>query len=188
MTSITKRFGWHPAAKSPDCDVPVLSQPSAAWTAKRTIATVNTYHCNLLVFQIPAKSLACNMTGSRDAAFARHWLSAFRRSFGKLEDPCLQCAGLNPIDKVFRQEGRCMVAAAKEFQTVADVMQQRSIDLDELVRSTGICRRIIQAIAHQRYTPSPQQREQVSNALRFPRQRIIWGHFTPVDEYAQVRP
>ena len=80
-----------------------------------------------------------------------------------------------------------MIAAAREFQTVADVMGQRGVDLDELVRCTGIERRVINAIAHLRYTPSPQQRERVSNALGLSRDRIIWGHLTPVEEYTYVR-
>ena len=51
-----------------------------------------------------------------------------------------------------------MVAIAKEYQTVADLMHDRAVDLDELVRATGMCQRIVNAIAQQRYTPSPQQR------------------------------
>ena len=80
-----------------------------------------------------------------------------------------------------------MIAAAKEYQTVADLMRQREIGLEELVRSTGVGRRIIAAIVHQRYTPSPQQRDRVSIVLGFPRHRIIWGHRTTAEDYGQVR-
>jgi hypothetical protein len=80
-----------------------------------------------------------------------------------------------------------MIAAAREFQSVADLMDQRGVDLDELVRCTGIERRIISAIAHLRYTPSPLQRERVSDALGLSRDCIIWGHLTPVEEYTYVR-
>ena len=80
-----------------------------------------------------------------------------------------------------------MVAIAKEYQTVADLMHDRAVDLDELVRATGMCQRIVNAIAQQRYTPSPQQRACISRALRFPRNRIIWGHRIVADDYAQVR-
>ena len=80
-----------------------------------------------------------------------------------------------------------MVAAAKEYQTVADLMYRRSIGIEDLVRSTGICQRIVKAIADQYYTPSPQQRELISSALHFPRDRIIWGHRIPAED-AQIRP
>jgi hypothetical protein len=80
-----------------------------------------------------------------------------------------------------------MVAATKEFQTVFDIMQERSVGFDELERTTGICRGIIEAIAHQRYTPSPLQRERISHALRFPQHKIIWGHVTAAEEYVYSR-
>ena len=80
-----------------------------------------------------------------------------------------------------------MVAFAKEFHTVADVMSQRAIDLKELVQTTGICHRIVSAIANQQYTPSPQQRDRIAAALRFPRHRIIWGHRIPAEKFAQAR-
>jgi len=80
-----------------------------------------------------------------------------------------------------------VVALTKEFQTVLDIMQERAIDFDELERTAGIDRGIIEAIAHQRYTPSPLQRERIAHALRFPQQKIIWGHVTVADEYVYSR-
>jgi hypothetical protein len=80
-----------------------------------------------------------------------------------------------------------MVAAAMQFHTVADVMRNRAINLDELVRSTGMCPRIVKAIAHQYYTPSPEQRDRISRALSFPQDRIIWGHVVPAEEFAHIR-
>ena len=49
-----------------------------------------------------------------------------------------------------------MIAKQREYQTVQELLAQRRIDLDELVKTTGVERRIIDAIAHQRYTPSPE--------------------------------
>lgn len=80
-----------------------------------------------------------------------------------------------------------MVAPTKDFQTVSDIMQQRAIDFNELERTTGIGRGIIEAIAQQRYTPSPLQRERISHALCFPQQKIIWGHITTAEEYIHSR-
>ena len=80
-----------------------------------------------------------------------------------------------------------MVAAANRFHTVADLMCHRAIDLDELVRSTGLCPRIVKAIARQHYTPSPDQRDRISRALLFPRELIIWGHGIQPEPYFQIR-
>jgi len=80
-----------------------------------------------------------------------------------------------------------MVAPFKEFQTVADLMKLRSVNVYQLVRLTGVDVSVAEAIAHQRYTPSPVQRERISQALRFPRKRIIWGHTALVEEDFHVR-
>ncbi len=80
-----------------------------------------------------------------------------------------------------------MRATETVYRTVEDLMGERRLDVDALVQSTGVERRIVDAIARQRYTPSPEQRECVSSALRFPRNQIVWGHRTIVDDYAQPR-
>jgi hypothetical protein len=80
-----------------------------------------------------------------------------------------------------------MVAPTKDFQTVSDLMRQRAIGFDELERTTGIGRGIIEAIAHQRYTPSPVQRERISCALDLPQDKIIWGHIAAAEEYVYSR-
>ena len=83
-----------------------------------------------------------------------------------------------------------MIAAIKpttEYRTVEDLMSLRDIHPAELVQITGIERRVVDAIVHQRYTPSPQQRKLVSNALDFPRGRIVWGHRAAV-EHLRTRP
>jgi len=80
-----------------------------------------------------------------------------------------------------------MIAKQREYQTVQELLAERRIDLDELVKTTGVERRIIDAIAHQRYTPSPEQRERVSSALNFPHSHIVWGHTNVAEEYSQAR-
>jgi hypothetical protein len=80
-----------------------------------------------------------------------------------------------------------MVAAIMQFSTVADLMSNRQLGLAELVRSTGISPRIVKAIALQHYTPSPVQRDKISRALRFPRERIIWGHSILPEQFSQIR-
>jgi hypothetical protein len=80
-----------------------------------------------------------------------------------------------------------MVAATAYYHTVAEVMLVRAVEFDALVQSTGICPRIIQAIARQQYTPSPEQRDRISQALHFPRERFIWGHAITAEEFSQIR-
>lgn len=66
-------------------------------------------------------------------------------------------------------------------KSVADWMQERNIDLDGLVDSSGLDRRVVEAVIAGRYTPSPQQRKRVANALHVEPDEIRWGHATHVD-------
>jgi hypothetical protein len=75
-----------------------------------------------------------------------------------------------------------MIGDPAKRERVSDLMSRRQIDLSSLEQSTGLQRRIVEAIACQRYTPSPGQREQVSGVLGVDRERIIWGHATVVDQ------
>ena len=80
-----------------------------------------------------------------------------------------------------------MITASNRYRTVSDLMIERKMRLGELIRFTGLDDRVASAIAHQRYTPSPQQRLRVSIALGFPRNWIVWGHLAIVEEfYARV--
>jgi hypothetical protein len=74
------------------------------------------------------------------------------------------------------------------YRTVAELMGQQELSLDELALLSGLSRRIAEAIARQRYTPSPEQRCSVSRALEFPHNRIVWGHAALVDEQAYPWP
>lgn len=75
-----------------------------------------------------------------------------------------------------------MIDAPSKRERVSDLMSRQRIDLTSLERSTGLQRRIVEAIACQRYTPSPEQRAQVSGVLGVDRERIMWGHTTLVDK------
>ena len=80
-----------------------------------------------------------------------------------------------------------MVAAAFRYHTVAELMRIRAVELDGLVSSTGICPRIVLAIARQQYTPNPDQRNRIARALCIAPERIIWGHVIPAEEFSQIR-
>lgn len=74
-----------------------------------------------------------------------------------------------------------MIAIARRNRRVAELMDQREVGLDELVRSSGVERRVIEAIVQQRYTPSPEQRVRVSHVLGVRHEQIIWGHAVAVE-------
>jgi ribosome-binding protein aMBF1 (putative translation factor) len=74
-------------------------------------------------------------------------------------------------------------SVAKKYHRVADLMERRGVDLERLVRDTGLDSQVIEAIARQRYTPSPEQRMRIARVLGMDCDQIIWGHATPVQEY-----
>jgi hypothetical protein len=60
-------------------------------------------------------------------------------------------------------------------------MAERGLDLDQLLAASGLERRVLEAIVHGRYTPSPQQRQRVAGALGLAPGQVAWGHTTPVE-------
>ncbi len=68
-----------------------------------------------------------------------------------------------------------------EVRTVADWMSQRGLDLTRLVEASGLEARIVAAIVHSRYTPSPQQRQRLAAALGLALEQIAWGHQAQVE-------
>ena len=47
-----------------------------------------------------------------------------------------------------------MITAAKQYHIVAELMEQSEIGIEQLACDTGMERWVIEAIVHQRYTPS----------------------------------
>jgi hypothetical protein len=66
-------------------------------------------------------------------------------------------------------------------KTVLEWMAERHIEVADLVSATGLPRRVLDAIMHNRYTPSPQQRQALAVALGVELTHIIWGHSSQVD-------
>jgi transcriptional regulator with XRE-family HTH domain len=66
-------------------------------------------------------------------------------------------------------------------KSLAAWLTERGMTLPELIDATGMDRRIVEAIAHGRYTPSPQQRERLAAALGLTPDDIQWGHTTAVE-------
>ena len=63
------------------------------------------------------------------------------------------------------------------------LLRDQQMDVDHLVTRTGIERKIIEAMVAQRYTPSPEQRQQVSRVLGVHREQIRWGHMAIVEQH-----
>ena len=61
-----------------------------------------------------------------------------------------------------------MIALAKSIWTVADLLRDRHLDTAELAACTGLEFAIVDAVVHQRYTPSLDQRLRISSALGVP--------------------
>ena len=76
-----------------------------------------------------------------------------------------------------------MITTPKQARWVSDLMDEQDLTVDDLVRSTGVEKRVIEAIVHQRYTPDPEQRERVSRVLGVERQAIVWGHLCGVERH-----
>ena len=45
----------------------------------------------------------------------------------------------------------------EQIRSIAEWMAERGLDLDQLLAASGLERRVLEAIVHGRYTPSPQR-------------------------------
>lgn len=68
-----------------------------------------------------------------------------------------------------------------EVKSVGEWMASRGRAQADLVAATGLDPRVVDAIVHGRYTPSPQQRQSLAAALGVSPQQVVWGHVTEVE-------
>jgi hypothetical protein len=68
-----------------------------------------------------------------------------------------------------------------QVKTLAEWMAERGIGLPELVAASELEPRVVQAVAGNRYTPSPQQRQRLAAALGVAPDQIAWGHQAAVE-------
>lgn len=66
-------------------------------------------------------------------------------------------------------------------RTLAEWLNERGMDVAQLVVSSGLDQRVVEAIVAGRYTTSPQQRERIAGALGVSVSRIQWGQAVEVD-------
>jgi ribosome-binding protein aMBF1 (putative translation factor) len=62
-----------------------------------------------------------------------------------------------------------------ESKAVGEWMGARGITVDDLVRSSALDKKVIEAIIQGRYTPSPQQRQRIAAALGVELDQLAWG-------------
>jgi ribosome-binding protein aMBF1 (putative translation factor) len=67
------------------------------------------------------------------------------------------------------------------IQTVSAWMRERGIELGQLVEATALDHRVVEAMAQDRYTPSPEQRRRLAAALGVSPDEIAWGHVAQVE-------
>jgi hypothetical protein len=66
-------------------------------------------------------------------------------------------------------------------KTLGEWMADRGLDLVDLVEASGLDRRVVEAVAANRYTPSPQQRQRLASALGTSPEQVAWGHQAAVE-------
>lgn len=70
-----------------------------------------------------------------------------------------------------------------KHKTISEWMTERGIDLPALVESSGMDRKVVEAIVLGRYTTSPAQRQRLAAALDVPPDDIQWGQTVHVDHF-----
>lgn len=73
-----------------------------------------------------------------------------------------------------------MVTASQRMR-VSELLTQRRSDVKWLALETGLDERIVDSIVRQQYTPSPEQRRYVAQALQADPDDILWGHAIEVE-------
>ena len=67
-----------------------------------------------------------------------------------------------------------------EVKTVADLCRERGLDAKLLAAQSGVEEGIVAAILLGRWTPSPEQRDAIAGVFGLTRDRVMWGHKTPI--------
>jgi hypothetical protein len=67
------------------------------------------------------------------------------------------------------------------IKSAAQWMTEHKLSVSELVVASQLPAQVVEAILQGRYTPSPQQRESLAQALGVTVEQIAWGHVTPVE-------
>jgi transcriptional regulator with XRE-family HTH domain len=69
----------------------------------------------------------------------------------------------------------------EKVQSVSEWMTERGLGFAEVLSASSLDRKVLDAILHGRYTPSPQQRRRLAAALGVELDQITWGHTQQVE-------
>jgi ribosome-binding protein aMBF1 (putative translation factor) len=67
------------------------------------------------------------------------------------------------------------------MKPIAHWIEEKQMDFDELVATSGLDRKLVRAIVSGNYTPSPSQRRSLAAALGVTVEEVSWGHVVPVE-------
>src|SRR5262245_31883719 len=67
------------------------------------------------------------------------------------------------------------------MKPLAHYMEERGVNLDQLVAAAGLEPKLVHSIVSGNYTASPLQRQRLASAIGVPVDEIAWGHTVPVD-------
>lgn len=67
------------------------------------------------------------------------------------------------------------------MKPLARWLEETGGSVAQLVKTAGLDRKLVQAIVQGQFTPSPEQRRRLSEALGVPVDEISWGHAVPVE-------
>ena len=66
------------------------------------------------------------------------------------------------------------------LKNISEWMAERGVDMTALIESSGLDKKVVEAIILNRYTTSPQQRQRLARALDVSTDDIQWGQTVPV--------
>ena len=69
----------------------------------------------------------------------------------------------------------------EKLKSVAEWLAERAMSREKLVELSGLDRKVAEAMIAGRYTPSPQQRQRMAEALGVHPREVAWGHTVSVD-------
>ena len=64
---------------------------------------------------------------------------------------------------------------------VEDWMEEREMSVGDLLRATGLEKKVVEAIAGGRWTPTIEQRRRIAGALSVDIEEVFWGHTCQVE-------
>lgn len=69
----------------------------------------------------------------------------------------------------------------ERIRSIGELMAERNVGVSDIVSATGLERKVVEAIVNGRYTPSPEQRRRMAEALGVEPQCLAWGHAQSVE-------